>query len=68
MQKERTDDPGYSSLRRALYQAQYQNKQYLTVLDFIGNDYSRSVQIALALGTLGKTTYTEKAYLKILIE
>ena len=46
----------------------YQNKQYLTVLDFIGNDYSRSVQIALALGTLGKTTYTEKAYLKKLIE
>lgn len=46
----------------------YQNKQYLTVLDFIGNDYSRSVQIALALGTLGKTTYTEKAYLKNLIE
>ena len=46
----------------------YQNKQYLTVLDFIGNDYSRSVQIALALGTLGKTTYTEKAYLKNLME
>ena len=46
----------------------YQNKQYLTVLDFIGNDYSRPVQIALALGTLGKTTYTEKAYLKNLIE
>ena len=46
----------------------YQNKQYLIVLDFIGNDYSRSVQIALALGTLGKTTYTEKAYLKNLIE
>ena len=46
----------------------YQNKKYLTVLDFIGNDYGRSVQIALALGTLGKTTYTEKAYLKNLIE
>lgn len=46
----------------------YQNKEYLTVLDFIGNDYERSVQIALALGTLGKTTYTEKAYLKNLIE
>ncbi|MBR1416997.1 MAG: DUF3427 domain-containing protein [Bacilli bacterium] len=46
----------------------YQNKEYLTVLDFIGNDYGRSVQIALALGTLGKTTYTEKAYLKNLIE
>ena len=46
----------------------YQNKEYLTVLDFIGNDYDRSVQIALALGTLGKTTYTEKSYLKNLIE
>ncbi len=46
----------------------FENKQYLTVLDFIGNDYNRSVQIALALGTLGKTTYTEKAYLKQLIE
>lgn len=46
----------------------YENKEYLTVLDFIGNDYDRSVQIALALGTLGKTTYTEKSYLKQLIE
>ena len=46
----------------------YENKEYLTVLDFIGNDYGRSVQIALALGTLGRTTYTEKAYLKGLIE
>lgn len=46
----------------------YPNKEYLTVLDFIGNDYNRSVQIALALGTLGKTTYTEKIYLKKLIE
>lgn len=46
----------------------YKDKKYLTVLDFIGNDYRRSVQIALALGTLGKTTYTEKTYLKGLIE
>lgn len=45
----------------------YPNKDYLTVLDFIGNNYDRSIQIALALGTLGKTTYTEKAYLKDLI-
>lgn len=41
----------------------YPNKDYVTVLDFIGNNYERSIQIALALGTLGKTTYTEKAYL-----
>lgn len=45
----------------------YENKEYLTVLDFIGNNYQRSVQIALALGTLGKTVYAEKAYLKDLI-
>lgn len=45
----------------------YQNKEYLTVLDFIGNNYDRSIQIALGLGSLGKTTYTEKAYLKELI-
>ena len=45
----------------------YPNKEYLTVLDFIGNNYDRSVQIALALGTLGKTTYTEKTYLMDLI-
>ena len=40
----------------------------MTVLDFIGNNYDRSVQIALALGTLGKTTYTEKVYLKDLVK
>ena len=46
----------------------YDGKEYLTVLDFIGNNYDRSVQIALALGTLGKTTYTEKVYLKDLVK
>lgn len=45
----------------------YPGKDYVTVLDFIGNNYERSVQIALALGTLGKTVYTEKSYLKALI-
>lgn len=45
----------------------YPGKQYVTVLDFIGNNYERSVQIALALGTLGKTVYTEKSYLKAMI-
>lgn len=45
----------------------YPDKEYLTVLDFIGNNYERSIQIALALGTLGKTTYTEKAYLSEMI-
>lgn len=45
----------------------YPGKDYVTVLDFIGNNYDRSVQIATALGTLGKTTYMEKAYLKEMI-
>ena len=45
----------------------FENKEYLTVLDFIGNDYKRSSYIALALGSLGKSTYIEKAYLKGLI-
>lgn len=45
----------------------YPDKEYVTILDFIGNNYERSIQIALALGTLGKTTYTEKKYLTDLI-
>lgn len=45
----------------------YPGKDYVTVLDFIGNNYDRAVQIAMALGTLGKTTYMEKAYLKEMI-
>lgn len=45
----------------------YVGKEYVTVLDFIGNNYDRSVQIALALGTLGRTTYVEKAFLRDLI-
>lgn len=45
----------------------YPDKEYVTILDFIGNNYERSIQIALALGTLGKTTYTEKKYLTDLV-
>ena len=45
----------------------YPGKDYVTVLDFIGNNYERSIQIALALGTLGTTAYTEKPYLRALI-
>ena len=45
----------------------YPDKEYVTVLDFIGNNYERSIQIALALGTLGNTTYTEKAYLSEMV-
>ncbi|MCF0117821.1 MAG: DEAD/DEAH box helicase family protein, partial [Bacilli bacterium] len=45
----------------------YENKEYLTVLDFIGNNYDRSVQIAFALGTLGNNAGIEKAYLRELV-
>ncbi len=45
----------------------YPGKDYVTILDFIGNNYERSIQIALALGTLAKTTYTEKKYLSDLV-
>ncbi len=45
----------------------FEGKEYLTVLDFIGNNYERSIQIVSALGTLGKTTYSEKEYLKTLV-
>ena len=38
----------------------YQGKAYLTVLDFIANSYNRSVQIALALGSLSKAGYADK--------
>ena len=34
----------------------YEKKDYLTVLDFIGNSYKRSAQIAIALGSLTKST------------
>lgn len=45
----------------------YPGKKYVTVLDFIGNNYDRAVQIVMALGTLSKTTYMEKAYLKEMV-
>jgi len=38
----------------------YEGKPYLTVLDFIGNSYTRSVQIALALGSLSKSGMVDK--------
>lgn len=45
----------------------YPNKEYLVVLDFIGNNYQRSTQIALALGSLSKNTIIEKKYLTDLV-
>jgi superfamily II DNA or RNA helicase len=38
----------------------YKDKEYLTVLDFIGNSYTRSVQIALAMGSLTKFGASDK--------
>ena len=38
----------------------YEGKTHVNILDFIGNDYRRSVQIALALGSLSKNYVMEK--------
>ena len=45
----------------------YEGKQYVTVLDFIGNDYKRSVQIAFALGSLSENFVVEKRLIANLI-
>ena len=45
----------------------YEGKQYVTVLDFIGNDYKRSVQIAFALGGLAQNFVVEKKLLASLV-
>ncbi|MBR2524766.1 MAG: DUF3427 domain-containing protein [Clostridiales bacterium] len=46
----------------------YENKEYVTVLDFIGNDYKRSVQIAFALGGLSENFVVEKKLLSALVQ
>ena len=46
----------------------YEGKKYVTVLDFIGNDYKRSVQIAFALGSLSENFVVEKKLIASLIE
>lgn len=38
----------------------YENKPFVTVLDFIGNSYKRSTQIAMALGSLSQNMVLEK--------
>ena len=38
----------------------YEGKKFVTVLDFIGNDYKRSVQIAFALSSLAENFVVEK--------
>ncbi len=45
----------------------YEGKDYVTILDFIGNDYKRSVQIAFALGSLSKNFVIEKNLVKALV-
>lgn len=45
----------------------YEGKKYVTVLDFIGNDYKRSVQIAFALGSLSENFVMEKKLVAALI-
>ena len=45
----------------------YMNKQYVTVLDFIGNSYKRSVQIAFALGSLSNNFVMEKRLMASLV-
>ncbi len=46
----------------------YEGKQYVTVLDFIGNDYKRSVQIAFALGSMAENFVLEKKLIAALVK
>ena len=46
----------------------YNNKSYVTVLDFIGNSYKRSVQIAFALGSLSQNFIMEKKLMQSLVK
>ncbi len=46
----------------------YENKEYVTILDFIGNSYKRSVQIAFALGSLAENFVIEKRLMKSLVK
>ncbi len=45
----------------------YEGKKFVTVLDFIGNDYRRSVQIAFALGSLSENFVVEKKLIAALV-
>lgn len=45
----------------------YENKDYIPVVDFIGNNYKRSAQIALALGGLAQKFVMEKRLLVALV-
>jgi len=45
----------------------YENKPFVTVLDFIGNSYKRSVQIAFALSSLAENFVVEKRLMASLV-
>ena len=45
----------------------YNDKSYVTVLDFIGNSYKRSVQIAFALSSLAENFVVEKRLMASLV-
>ena len=45
----------------------FDNKPYVTVLDFIGNSYKRSVQIAFALSSLAENFVVEKKLMGSLV-
>ena len=45
----------------------FPDKSYVTILDFIGNSYKRSVHIALALGSLSQGYILEKKLLKKMV-
>ena len=45
----------------------FPGKDYVTILDFIGNNYRRSVHIALALGSLSRNSILEKKLLKSMV-
>lgn len=46
----------------------FDNKEYVTVLDFIGNSYKRSVQIAFALSSLADNFVLEKRLMMALVQ
>lgn len=46
----------------------YADKSFVTVLDFIGNSYKRSVQIALALGSLSQNLVLEKRLMMSMVQ
>ena len=46
----------------------YKNKSFVTVLDFIGNSYKRSVQIAFAMGSLADNVVMEKRLMQSLVK